>query len=348
MLKALDTANEVRRSGAKHDVFTHAAAMAFFLLFSLPALVIVLVVLAGFLPVERMLQVSDADLTREIRHRLESSLPPESAAVVVDFVDAYFGDAESAVGAVFEKRPVKEASGALAKGGGLGSWLGRAMRERQRWMLLIGFLVVLWSASSATRAGMTAMNNIHEVGQRSALARAVKSVVLTIAMGVGTLVVLAVLPFGNLVARAVADHEQLGRGVLVAWQVVNWCLGVGLLLLLVATIQKHGPNKRLGYRDVLGGSSLTVALWIGISMGLKLWTEHGWDSFGVTYGAMAGLVVLLTWCYFSSTALLLGAEVVAHRRRHLRGRKGKQGRRRGLVLSLLRPRRRRRRRGRAA
>lgn len=324
IFRAIHTAGQVNKSSRDHGLLTHAAAMAFFLLFSLPALVIVLVVLAGFVPVEKVMHTADANLVEEIVGRVEDGMPRQGAVLVGDFVRTYFKDGEAAAGAVFDKRAVQKASGKI-EGGGPGARLGRALRNRGSMMLLLGFIFVLWSASGATRAAMTAMDRIHEVQMRSG-AHYVKSLFLTIALGLGVLCVIAVLPLGNLVAKSVAEVRDLGPLLVVGWQIVNWILGLALLYGLVGFLQRHGPAIKLARRDVRVGSVVTVAIWVVLSLGLKLWTGRGWDSFGATYGPMAGMVVFLMWCYLSSMALLLGVEVNAVRlRRHAAHRKQQKG-----------------------
>lgn len=324
ILAAIHTAGQVNKSSRDHGLLTHAAAMAFFLLFSLPALVIVLVVLAGFVPLDKVMRAADTDLVEEIVGRVEDGLPRQGALLVGDFVRTYFEDGEAAAGMLFDKRAVRKASGAI-EGGGPGARLARALRNRGNMMLLLGFLFVLWSASGATRAAMTAMDKIHEV-QGHTGAHYTKSLVLTMALGLGVLCVIAVLPLGNLVAKSVAEVRDLGSILVVGWQVVNWILGLALLYGLVGVLQRHGPAIKLARRDVRAGSLVTVGLWVILSLGLKLWTGRGWDSFGATYGPMAGMVVFLMWCYLSSMALLLGVEVNAVRmRRRAALRKPKRG-----------------------
>lgn len=330
ILKAIHTVGQVNKASSDHGLLTHAAAMAFFLLFSLPALVIVLVVLSGFIPVERLTRTADADLVEEIVGRVEDGLPSQGAALVGGFVRTYFKDGEAAAGLVFDKRAVHKASGAI-ENDGLGARIGHALRNRGSMMLLLGFIFVLWSASGATRAAMTAMDRIHGVKGRSGT-HYTKSLILTIALGLGVLCVIAVLPLGNLVAKSVAEVRDLGSILVVGWQVVNWILGLALLYALVSFLQRHGPALKLARRDVRVGSVVTVGMWVALSLALKLWTSRGWDSFGETYGPMAGMVVFLMWCYLSSMALLLGVEVNAVR---LRRRGASKKPQRGALARIL-------------
>jgi membrane protein len=53
-----------------------------------------------------------------------------------------------------------------------------------------------------------------------------------------------------------------------------------------------------------------VLLWIVASAAFFVYVSN-FSSYGATYGAFAGAVILLVWLYLSSSVLLLGAELNA-------------------------------------
>jgi membrane protein len=74
------------------------------------------------------------------------------------------------------------------------------------------------------------------------------------------------------------------------------------------------------FRWITPGAVTGVALWIAASAGFFLYVSH-FSSYGATYGAFAGVVVLLVWLWLTNLALLFGAELNAvvdiRRSRHL-------------------------------
>jgi membrane protein len=53
-----------------------------------------------------------------------------------------------------------------------------------------------------------------------------------------------------------------------------------------------------------------VVTWILASVAFFLYVSN-FSSYGATYGAFAGAVILLVWLYLSSSVMLLGAELNA-------------------------------------
>lgn len=71
------------------------------------------------------------------------------------------------------------------------------------------------------------------------------------------------------------------------------------------------PNVTQTVRLIMPGSVAGVVVWLGGTLGFSFYVSH-FSNFGITYGALGGIVV---WMWFSSLALMLGAEVNAVLRR---------------------------------
>ena len=83
------------------------------------------------------------------------------------------------------------------------------------------------------------------------------------------------------------------------------------LLVAFAGIQYLGPNvEHRRWRFLTLGSVLAVALWLLASGAFSFYVSR-FGSYNKTWGALAAVVVLLTWLWLSAVALLLGAEIDA-------------------------------------
>jgi membrane protein len=58
------------------------------------------------------------------------------------------------------------------------------------------------------------------------------------------------------------------------------------------------------------GAGIATVLWLVASLGFSLYVSN-FSSYDKTYGALAGIVVLLFWLWITSYAILLGAEINA-------------------------------------
>lgn len=90
------------------------------------------------------------------------------------------------------------------------------------------------------------------------------------------------------------------------WSVVNFVISFGVITFLFAMIFKFLPDAKIAWSDVTLGAAITALLFtIGKSLiGLYL----GNSSFSSTYGAAGSLVVILAWVYYSAQILFFGAE----------------------------------------
>ena len=60
------------------------------------------------------------------------------------------------------------------------------------------------------------------------------------------------------------------------------------------------------------GVLVASGMWMLVSLGFSLYVDN-FGSYGKTYGALAGVVVLLLWLWIGLYALLLGATIEAVR-----------------------------------
>jgi membrane protein len=89
-------------------------------------------------------------------------------------------------------------------------------------------------------------------------------------------------------------------------EVVNSVVSLGVVTLLFAAMFKVMPDARISWRSVWVGALVTAVLFVigKFVIGLYL----GKSNPGQAYGAAGSLAVLLLWIYYSSLILLFGAE----------------------------------------
>jgi len=82
------------------------------------------------------------------------------------------------------------------------------------------------------------------------------------------------------------------------WQILNFVVSFGVTTVLFALIYKYLPDIEIAWRDVFTGAAITSILFsIGkYIIGLYL----GNSSFGSAYGAAGSLIILLAWIYYST------------------------------------------------
>ncbi|SFK59180.1 YihY/virulence factor BrkB family protein [Geodermatophilus ruber] len=172
--------------------------------------------------------------------------------------------------------------------------------------LIISILGALWSASSGVGYLITAVNLAYdEVETRGFIKRKLLSLALTVG---GIVFVLVTF---TLVAVVPAVLEDLPMGVVgtILAQVVRWVLLLGVFAGGLAVIYRVAPDRDAPrFSWVSLGSIVVTIAWALVSLAFSFYVDN-FGSYNRTYGAIAGVIVLMLWLYLTCYLVLLGAEI---------------------------------------
>ncbi|MGY1624083.1 YihY/virulence factor BrkB family protein [Geodermatophilus sp. SYSU D00965] len=172
--------------------------------------------------------------------------------------------------------------------------------------LIVSILAALWSASGGVGNLMTAVNLAYdEVETRGFVKQKAVSLLLTFGAIVFVLVAFALLA----VVPAVLEALPLGVVGTILAQVVRWVLLLGVFAGGLAVVYRVAPDRdapRL--RWVSLGSIFVTIVWAIVSVGFSFYVDN-FGSYNKTYGAIAGVIVLMLWLYLTCYLVLLGAEI---------------------------------------
>jgi membrane protein len=177
--------------------------------------------------------------------------------------------------------------------------------------LVIGIALAVWSASSGMASTQVGLDVAYDVPRDR---RFVKKRLYGLALVLAALVLggvgVALLIFGEPLTEFVRDHVPLADSLEWLWTAVRWGLTLVAVTLLFAVFYWIGPNRKPpSWKWLSPGGLLATVLWVLASVGFSLYISGFGGSYAETYGALAGVVVLVLWLYLSALALLLGAEL---------------------------------------
>lgn len=176
---------------------------------------------------------------------------------------------------------------------------------------IISILFALWGVSGAFRSVMEAMNVMYEVDEARPFWK-VYGISIFLSLGVAVILIsaLVLVVFGPQLASLVAGIVGFGQVFEILWIVVQWPVLVCVVLFAFALIYYFAPDVEQRFRYVSPGSIVAVILWLLFSLAFSLYVNNfGGESYSASYGALAGVAILMLYIYYTTYILLLGAEM---------------------------------------
>lgn len=175
--------------------------------------------------------------------------------------------------------------------------------------LIIAVTLAVYSASGGVGNLVTAINAMFGIRDTRSF---VKKKLVALGLTGGALVFLIVVVGLVAAAPAVFDALDVVPGIRALLEVARWAILLGALLIAIGVLFRVAPDRADTTALVTKGVMVSSALWIVVSVGFSTYVDN-FGSYGKTYGALAGVVVLLLWLWIGIYAVLLGATVEAVR-----------------------------------
>jgi membrane protein len=178
----------------------------------------------------------------------------------------------------------------------------------------VGLVLAVWSVTGAMTSFMTAVNIAYDCKDtRPFIRKRALALVMAACIGFAFVLVAVLLMFGPQIEKWVGS--ALGASTLVAylWWVAQWPILVAGLLAAFATILYLGPNladEKRRWKLVTPGAVVAAVVWLAASGLFAVYTAM-FGSYNKTWGSLSAVIVMLTWLWLSSLALLFGAELNA-------------------------------------
>ena len=178
---------------------------------------------------------------------------------------------------------------------------------------VIASVVGLWSATSGMVIVEEGLDMAYGLpADRSFLQKRMVALPLLVGAAVLGGAASALVIFGPQLGSLIKDSSPMGGPAFSAvWTLLRWVIALMLMNFLFSLLYFVAPNrKRPRWRWASPGALLATALWALVSLGFSFYTTS-FGSYGKTYGAFAGVAILIFWLYLTGLAILMGAEVDA-------------------------------------
>jgi membrane protein len=267
----------------KHGMTDWGASMTYYLIMSLFPAILVVISLLGIFGQQSL-------VTDSVQYLKDANVPKET----VDSV-------ESALSGLVQSSGAKVGFG-----------------------LIIGIALGINGASGAFGAAGRALNKVYAVDDdRGFVRKKVTDLGWTAVVLLLAIVAMVSVLLGGQVAKDLFGKIGLGETAGVVWLYARWVVALGAMMALFGIIYGFAPDLEVRkFRWITPGAVLAVVVWLIASAAFFFYVSN-FGSYDATYGAFAGIIVLLLWLYISSLAFLLGGELNGEiERSQLAGRAG--------------------------
>jgi membrane protein len=169
---------------------------------------------------------------------------------------------------------------------------------------VLGILTALWSASSGMKALITGVNLAYDETETR---KFLKLRGLAVLFTLGAMVLMGVALATVVGYPPIADNLPTVLRWLVA--TIRFLILGGLLVVALAVVYRFAPDRdQPKWSWVSWGSGIATLLWVLATIGFALYATF-FGNYNKTYGALAGVIILMFWLFLSAFVVLVGAEL---------------------------------------
>ena len=259
---------ETYKDWVDDEPFDQSAIVAYYSIFSLPALLIIIVTIAGIAFGQKAVQ-------DQISSQIGGMIGPDSAKDIQGMIASSYQQGNSGIALV----------------------IGVAT-------LLFGATGVFIALQKALNRIWEVKINPDKSGLKMLIrARAVSfGVVLTI----GFLLLISLVITAALTALSGWVEERMPDFFLYIFYVVDFLISISIITLLFAMLFRFLPDVNIEWKSVWTGAVITALLFVIGKYALALY--FGNAEPGSTYGAAGSIILILLWVFYSCLIMFFGAE----------------------------------------
>jgi membrane protein len=178
-------------------------------------------------------------------------------------------------------------------------------------LLSSGMLVTIWLASNGMAAMLRGITKAFRDTERRPFWK-VRGLAIVFTLAMGFLVILALLlvVFGQVIGEYVIDLLGMPTVFHQVWRYSRLVVALVSMVFVFTLFYRFGPNRKIQLQQSLPGAIFSTLGWLVLSYGFAFYVNN-FGNYNVTYGSIAGVVILLVWLYLSSVIILLGGEINA-------------------------------------
>lgn len=188
----------------------------------------------------------------------------------------------------------------------------KAIANKSTYLLVLSFILTLWSASSGVISLIKAINRAYgQKESRPVWRLTIVSFIFTIELVLLIILSLILVVFGGILGNFVFRLFGLSELFLTLWNGARFVIALMTMVFIFISLYLYTPNLHVKIRYVLPGAIFSTIGWIITSLAFSYYANN-FANYTAIYGSLGGFIALMTWLYLSSHIMLLGAEINAY------------------------------------
>ena len=177
-------------------------------------------------------------------------------------------------------------------------------------LMSTGLLLTAWTGSNIFSALIDSLNRAYDVPKDDRPWWKKKLIALGAVFGAGAVMLVAttIMLGGDKIAGWIGDKVGLGEAVTKAWIILQYPVAFAMLVGLAWLVYYFLPYVKQRKSHALVGALVATVLWVLATLLFRAYVVN-FGSYNKTYGTIGGVIVLLTWMYYSMVVLLIGGEL---------------------------------------
>lgn len=197
-----------------------------------------------------------------------------------------------------------------------------AIDNRSLSFLVMSFILTMWTLSRSVVALIKATNRAYRMKETRSYFKTLKIALLfTIILLLLIFSSMIFLVYGEKIGFFIFNLIGLDKIFIKIWNLCRYTIGITTVIIIFLSLYIYAPNKKISIKEALPGAIVSTFGWLIVSFVYSYYTNN-YARYDVVYGSISGIIVLMTWMYLSSWAMLVGLEVNArlYFRRHVKSK----------------------------
>ncbi len=181
-------------------------------------------------------------------------------------------------------------------------------------IITLGIAIALWASSTGIESMRVGLNRAYAVPEtRSFAKRRAQSIGMVFVASLTMIVMSLAIVIGPLLIELANAHVPMSGLYNWVWNITRYLLAFTMVVCAFVVFYRYLPNhaRKLPWKHALPGAFCATLAWLAVATGFSFYLSTRGQGYSVTYGSLAGAIILMLFFHISAMIVLYGGELNA-------------------------------------